>query len=170
MNAPGSHIADLIINTRAGTKEAACKGRRVWQPGLKCPLMNFFGTCILATHFITSWCSWTGHTVIYPPGSPDSLSLVVDGGMYRPCFPKAVFASLCFVSLMKKAHMVLGARDPTGWQGLARRGPRSGPGRWAGGSPGAGLPTSSDASTAGRLVPFPALPGFGYFYLDSFCA
>lgn len=63
---PGSHIADLIINTRAGTKEAACKGRRVWQPGLKCPLMNFFGTCILATHFITSWCSWTGHTVIYP--------------------------------------------------------------------------------------------------------
>lgn len=35
--------------------------------------------------------------VIYPPSSPDSLSLVVDGGMYRPCFPKAVFASLCFV-------------------------------------------------------------------------
>lgn len=60
---PRLHIAGLIINGRRPISGLYRQER--WQRGVKCPLMNFPGTCILATHFITSRCSWA-RTVIHP--------------------------------------------------------------------------------------------------------
>lgn len=92
---------DLIINTRDDTKYAAFRGRRVWQLGLKCPLMNFFGTCILATRLLHSGAAGLRHSNLCPPPPP----LFGDG----PAFPRLCFRLFCFVWLMKKVHGVPGA-------------------------------------------------------------
>lgn len=106
-----ARIVDLIINTRAGTKQAARRGRSVRQLGLKCPLMNFFGTCLLATHFITSWCSWTRCSVIYPPSSSPSTPSLCGGwreDRAHPTFPRPCLHLFRFVQLMKTANAALG--------------------------------------------------------------
>ena len=136
----------------------------------KCPLMNFFGTRILATHFITSWCSWTRHPVIYPlprRRPPPRLSLVTEvteGRTRGPLSPGLCLHRFGFVPAVGKGARGVGSGGPARRLELARRGPRPRPER------GVALPRPGRPRVRVPPVQVPirsrALPDFGYFYLD----
>lgn len=64
--------------------------------------MNFFGTCLLATHFITSWCSWTRGNSSPSPGGPAPACSGDRGRNVLTRFPEAPCASLLLCLLDEK--------------------------------------------------------------------